>query len=108
MGMSIEEEQGGIGVAVEEGRPKVKAPPRYSVILHNDDYTTMEFVVEVLRRYFQKTEEQAVQIMLRVHQEGRGVAGIYSFDIAETKAVQVRDYAQARGFPLRCTVEPAP
>jgi ATP-dependent Clp protease adaptor protein ClpS len=88
-------------VAVES-----EEPPKYAVVLHNDDYTTMEFVIEVLLRFFQKNQEQAINIMLRVHKEGRGVAGIYSFEIAETKASQVTQLAQTRGHPLLCTVEP--
>jgi ATP-dependent Clp protease adaptor protein ClpS len=94
------------GVAVQEGRPKLKEPPSYAVLLHNDDYTTMEFVTEVLKKYFRRTEEQAVQIMLQVHQQGKGVAGIYHHEIAETKVVQVHEYARSHGFPLKCTVEP--
>jgi ATP-dependent Clp protease adaptor protein ClpS len=95
------------GIAVEEGRPKLKEPPTFAVILHNDDYTTMEFVVEVLRRYFHKNAEEAARIMLAVHQQGRGVAGVYSHEIAETKAEQVHQHARERGFPLRCSIEPA-
>jgi ATP-dependent Clp protease adaptor protein ClpS len=95
------------GVVVQEGRPKLKEPPRFACILHNDDYTTMEFVIEVLARYFQKKEEEAVQIMLKVHQQGKGVAGIYHHEIAETKVAQVHDYAQSKGYPLKCSVEPA-
>ena len=89
-----------------ERRDQLKEPPQYAVVLHNDDYTTMEFVVEVLKKFFHKTEEEALRIMLRIHQEGEGVAGIYSYEIAETKAVQVNQVARARGFPLKCTVEP--
>jgi ATP-dependent Clp protease adaptor protein ClpS len=83
-----------------------EVPPQYAVILLNDDYTTMEFVIDVLVRFFHKSSVDAQQIMLRVHKEGRGVAGIYSFEIAETKAHQVYGYAQSSGFPLRCAVEP--
>src|SRR6476661_8294109 len=97
-----QEEEG--AVAVEEGRPKLQEPPRYAVVLHNDDYTTMEFVIEVLQRFFRKTQEEALKITLQVHNEGRGVAGIYSHDIAETKAAQVMELARERGFPLKCTV----
>ena len=93
-------------VAVQEGRPKLKEPRKYAVILHNDDYTTMEFVVEMLRKYFQKTQAQALDVMLSVHQDGRGVAGVYGFEIAETKAEQVQAEARDRGFPLKCTIEP--
>ncbi|MCM2279171.1 MAG: ATP-dependent Clp protease adapter ClpS [Oligoflexia bacterium] len=95
------------GVAVQEGRPELKEPPRYAVLLHNDDYTTMEFVVEVLERFFKKTAAEAVEVMLRVHQQGQGVAGIYTRDIAETKAAQVIEYARGRGYPLLCTAKPA-
>jgi ATP-dependent Clp protease adaptor protein ClpS len=93
------------GVAVQEGKPKLKEPPKYAVLLHNDDYTTMEFVVEVLQRFFRKSGEEAMEIMLKVHNDGRGVAGIYSFEIAETKAAQVQELAKSRGFPLKCTIE---
>jgi ATP-dependent Clp protease adaptor protein ClpS len=88
-------------VDVEDDEPK-----KYAVVLHNDDYTTMEFVIEVLTRYFQKSNAAAMEIMLNVHKHGRGVAGIYSLDIAETKADQVTRLAKSRGFPLLCTVEP--
>ena len=99
-------EQGDTGVAVEEGRPKLKEPRKFAVFLLNDDYTTMEFVVEVLKTFFHKSNDEAFQIMMKVHQAGRGVAGIYSFEIAETKAFQVGEAAQSRGFPLKCAVEP--
>ncbi len=94
------------GVAVEAAKPKVKEPPEYAVILHNDDYTTMEFVVEVLERFFNKTGDEATRIMLKVHQTGRGVAGIYSYEIAETKAAQVVEYARSKGHPLLASAEP--
>jgi ATP-dependent Clp protease adaptor protein ClpS len=94
-------------VAVMEGRPKLKSPPRFAVVLLNDDYTTMEFVIEVLRRFFHKSGEDAMQIMMLVHQKGEGVAGVYSYDIAETKAYQVHEYARANGFPLKCVVKEA-
>src|SRR5579885_1061727 len=94
-------------VAVETAKPKVAEPPKYACRLHNDDYTTMEFVVEVLQKYFHKSTEEAVQIMLRVHHSGSGIAGVYALDIAETKAAQVEEHARSRGFPLKCTVEPA-
>jgi len=98
-----DEDQG--GVAVAEAKPRLKTPPKYAVILLNDHYSTMEFVVEVLQKYFQKTGDEAVQIMLAVHRQGKGVAGVYSFEIAETKAHQVHEHARAQGFPLRCVVE---
>lgn len=100
-------ESGEGGVAVESARPKLSEPPKFAVVLHNDDYTSMEFVVEVLKRYFHKTEEEAMQVMLHVHQQGKGVGGIYSHEIAETKVAQVHEAAKAAGFPLKCSVEPA-
>lgn len=98
-----EESQG--DVAVEEGRPRLKQPPRYAVILLNDDYTTMEFVLDVLRQFFGKSDDQAMQIMLRVHEQGRGVAGVYTYEIAETKVFQVHEHARNEGFPLKCILE---
>ena len=95
------------GIAVQEARPKLKQPRKFAVLLHNDDYTSMEFVVEVLTLYFHKTEAEAHQIMMQVHKRGHGVAGVYSFDIAETKVAQVEEAARSRGFPLKCTLEPA-
>jgi len=92
------------GVATRE---RLKEPRRFACLLHNDDYTTMEFVIEVLTRYFHKTGAEATDIMLRVHNDGIGVAGIYPFDIAETKASQVEELARERNYPLKCTIEPA-
>jgi ATP-dependent Clp protease adaptor protein ClpS len=99
-----EEVQG--DVAVEAARPELKEPPKYAVILHNDDYTTMEFVIEVLQKFFRKSTEEATRITLQVHQTGKGVAGIYSHEIAETKVMQVTQYARSKGHPLKCTAEP--
>lgn len=94
---------------IESEKPgALREPPRYSVILHNDDYTTMEFVVGVLRRFFQKSEEEAMAVMLQVHHVGRGVAGVYAFDIAETKAAQVIESARQHSYPLQCTIEEHP
>ena len=93
-------------VAVQEAVPKTAAPRRYAVLLHNDDYTTMEFVVEVLTMDFSKPSEEAVALMLKVHEEGKAVAGIYSFEIAETKVQKVTDKARRSGFPLKLTLEP--
>ncbi len=100
-----EERESGFAVAL--GKPRVKEPPRYVVLLHNDDYTTMDFVVEVLQRFFQKTEEQAVKMTLEIHTKGKAAAGIYTPEIAEAKVVQVVDTARSRGFPLKATAEPA-
>lgn len=88
-------------------RPRVKRPTLYNVLLHNDDYTTQELVVEVLKVFFNKTEAEAMTIMLTVHHKGMGVAGTYSKDVAESKVAQVTDFARANGAPLKLTVEPA-
>lgn len=87
-------------------RARAKRPRRYQVVLHNDDYTTMEFVVEVLMRFFQKDITQARHIMLHVHHKGYGIVDVFPRDVAETKAEQVMDYAKQSGHPLRCTAEP--
>jgi len=84
---------------------KVKHPSMYEVILLNDDYTPMEFVVDVLIRYFNKDIEQANQIMMHVHRNGKGLCGIYPFDIAETKVMQVMNYSIKNGHPLQCKME---
>ncbi len=85
---------------------KTKRPSLFKVLLHNDDYTSMEFVVEILVRYFHKSATEATQIMLHVHQKGIGVAGVYTRDIAESKVAQVTDYARESGMPLLLTLEP--
>lgn len=87
-------------------RPKTKRPRRFQVVFHNDDYTTMEFVVHVLIKFFHKSETEATQIMLNIHHKGYGVVGVYTRDVAETKASQVTDYAKEHGHPLKCTAEP--
>jgi len=87
-------------------RAKTEEPRRYQVVLHNDDYTTMEFVVLVLQKFFYKNETEATQIMLHVHHKGYGIVGTYTRDVAETKAAQVMDFAKEYGHPLRCTAEP--
>lgn len=88
-------------------KAKVKKPPLYAVLLINDDYTPMEFVVHVLVKFFQKTEDQATQIMLQVHEKGHGVCGIFTREIAETKAARVIQYAQEQQYPLQTRIEPA-
>ena len=89
-----------------EDKPISATPRRYKVIFHNDDYTTMEFVVEVLKRFFHKTDTEAMHIMLTVHKSGAAVAGVYTRDVAETKSTQVMDYARENGMPLLLTTEP--
>lgn len=84
---------------------KIKPPHLYRVILFNDDYTTMEFVIEVLQRFFTMNREQALQIMLKVHNEGAAVCGVYSRDVAESKVTQVSTFAKQHGHPLRCGME---
>lgn len=83
----------------------LEQPKRYKVLLHNDDYTTMEFVVHVLKTVFAKTESEASLVMLKVHQEGVGICGIYTAEIAEAKVVLVHHMARKKGFPLKCTME---
>lgn len=92
------------GVMTEE-QQRTDKPPLYKVLLHNDDFTTMEFVVEILRTVFHKAETDAVRIMLAVHQQGIGVAGVYTYEIAEAKVEKVASLARAKEFPLRCTLE---
>jgi ATP-dependent Clp protease adaptor protein ClpS len=92
-------------LAVEE-EIRYDEPRKYAVIVHNDDYTTMEFVVYILQHYFYKTEEEAVQVMMKVHKAGKGLAGIFSFEIAETKVSQVSEKARSEDYPLKCTLEP--
>ena len=92
------------GVVVRT-RPKTRKPAMYKVLMLNDDYTPMEFVVDVLQHVFQKTREEATQIMLHVHQKGVGVCGVYTYEVAETKVTQTVDYARKNQHPLQCTLE---
>ncbi|KPK68281.1 MAG: Clp protease ClpS [Acidithiobacillales bacterium SM23_46] len=94
------------GPVVQETRPKLQKPRLYKVILLNDDYTPMEFVVVVLERFFQKNREEATRIMLHVHQKGVGVCGVFTREVAETKVRQVLAFAQESKHPLQCTMEP--
>lgn len=93
-------------VAVKTAPPKLKLPPQYMVVLLNDDYTPMDFVIEILQQYFALNLDQATQVMLTVHYEGKGVAGVYPRDIAETKANMVNNYSRSQGYPLLCQIEP--
>lgn len=94
------------GLVVQEARPQIKKPPLYKVILLNDDYTPMEFVVRVLERYFHKNREEATRIMLQVHQKGMGVCGVFTREVAETKVRLVMLYAAESQHPLQCSMEP--
>jgi ATP-dependent Clp protease adaptor protein ClpS len=91
---------------VLEREPKLDKPKMFKVLLHNDDYTTMDFVVWVLREVFAMGGERALALMLAIHNQGRGVAGVYTRDIAETKAARVTELAEENGMPLLCTTEP--
>lgn len=93
------------GSLEEETQRKTRKPRRYKVLLHNDDYTTMDFVIEVLVRHFRKSPGEATQIMLQIHHQGVGVAGVYPKEMAETKIVEVTDEARAQGMPLLLTSE---
>ncbi len=95
------------GQVQEKTRPKTKKPQLYRVILHNDDYTTMQFVVEILESIFNKSPAEAYRIMMQVHRQGRGVCGAYSYEVAETKVALVHDRARGEGFPLRASMEEA-
>ena len=106
--MSDREQRGNDeGLAVHAAKPKLKKPPLYKVILVNDDYTPREFVVSVLKGFFQMNREKATQIMLHVHTRGVGVCGVFSKDVAETKVHQVNEYARDNQHPLLCTMEEA-
>ncbi len=93
------------GLALKE-RVRTKKPSMYKVLLHNDDYTTKEFVVWVLQSVFQKSESEAVQVMMHVHSNGVGIAGVYTHEVAETKVAKTMNLAQAHEYPLQCTLEP--
>ncbi|HMM15023.1 MAG: ATP-dependent Clp protease adapter ClpS [Parvibaculum sp.] len=90
---------------ITKTKPKTKKPSLYKVLLLNDDYTPMEFVIHVLERFFNKGREDATRIMLHVHQHGVGVCGLYTYEVAETKVTQVMDFARQNQHPLQCTME---
>ncbi|MHB8346789.1 MAG: ATP-dependent Clp protease adapter ClpS [Acidiferrobacterales bacterium] len=94
------------GLVVQEAKPQLKKPQLYKVILLNDDYTPMEFVIVVLERFFHKNREEATRIMLHVHQKGVGVCGLYTREVAETKVRQVMVFSADNQHPLQCTMEP--
>lgn len=102
-----EEREGHTGIVVEEAAPEVRQPPLYRVVLLNDDYTPMDFVVEVLERFFRMDRESATRVMLEVHINGKGVCGVFTYEIAETKVAQVVGYSRDNQHPLMCTLEQA-
>ena len=106
MGKDLEQHQEH-GLALEEARPEVKLPPMYRVVLLNDDYTPMDFVIHVLEQFSALDHEKATRIMLNVHTKGKGICGTYTHDIAETKTMQVNEYARTHDHPLLCTMEEA-
>ena len=93
------------GPVVEKARPKLARPPLWKVVLLNDDYTPMEFVVHILQKFFNKNAEDATRIMLHVHQHGVGECGVYTYEVAETKVTQVMDFARKNQHPLQCVME---
>ncbi len=95
------------GLVVEEATPKVRQPPLYNVVLLNDDYTPMEFVVDVLEKFFRMGRSGATRVMLEVHTRGKGVCGVFTYEIAETKVAQVTSYSRDHQHPLMCTLEEA-
>ena len=105
--MSDEQIQQGHGPVVEEAQPKTKRPPLYQVVLLNDDFTPMEFVVDVLEHIFALARTTATRVMIEVHTRGKGVCGVFTHEIAETKVAQVTTYARQHQHPLLCTMEEA-
>jgi ATP-dependent Clp protease adaptor protein ClpS len=106
--MSGQQPIGGTGTGtgvVLKTKPKTKKPSLYKVLMLNDDYTPMEFVVHVLERFFQKSREEATRIMLHVHHRGVGICGVFTYEVAETKVTQVTDFARQNQHPLQCTLE---
>lgn len=104
MAQDDQDDDGEIGVKLDT-RPKTKRPPMYKVLILNDDFTPMEFVVHVLERFFGMTHAQAVELMLTVHKKGVAVVGVFSHEVAETKVALVMDFAQRHQHPLQCTME---
>lgn len=95
------------GVAVETSKPETERPPLYSVMLLNDDYTPMDFVIDVLVNFFSMNMDKATQVMLHVHTRGRGVCGVYTREVAESKVAQVNEYSRVNQHPLLCTMDKA-
>ncbi len=107
MSTDKDHQHGDDGVAVEEAPPKLKQPPMYKVLLLNDDYTPMEFVVHILENFFRMGREQATRVMLNVHTHGKGICGTYTREVAETKVAQVNEYSRQNSHPLLCDMEEA-
>jgi len=107
MSTDKDHQHGDDGVAVEEALPKLKQPPMYKVLLLNDDYTPMEFVVHILENFFRMGREQATRVMLNVHTHGKGICGTYTREVAETKVAQVNEYSRQNSHPLLCDMEEA-
>lgn len=104
-GRGDDRDAGGDTVVIPKTRVRTKKPSMYKVLLLNDDYTPMEFVIAILERFFNKKAEDATRIMLHVHQNGVGVCGVFTYEVAETKVTQVMDYARQHQHPLQCTME---
>ena len=104
MGQDLESQRDQ-GLALEEVRPEIKLPPMYRVILLNDDYTPMDFVIQILSVFFNMSHDRATQVMLHVHTRGKGVCGVFTFEIAETKVIQVNEFSLQNDHPLKCTME---
>lgn len=105
--MSNHDYQNERGLVLEEARPKTKAPPLYRVLLLNDDFTPMDFVVDILENFFSMDRVRATRVMLEVHTDGRGACGSFAYEIAETKVAQVNAYSRRNEHPLLCTMEEA-
>ena len=103
--MSDKREEGPNTGVIVKAKPKTKKPAMYKVLMLNDDYTPMEFVVHILERFFGKNRQEATRIMLHVHRRGVGVCGVYTYEVAETKVTQVMDFARQHQHPLQCTLE---
>jgi ATP-dependent Clp protease adaptor protein ClpS len=103
----VEKPESESGVLVAEASPKTRQPPLFKVVLLNDDFTPMEFVVELLERFFAMNRSKATRVMLEVHTQGKGVCGVFTYEIAETKVAQVVAFARDNQHPLMCTLEPA-
>lgn len=102
---NVQHESGEPVQLLEEARPQLKKPAMYQVILLNDDFTPMHFVVDILEHFFGLSQERATQIMLQIHHQGKGICGVYTYDVAETKVALVSDYARQHEYPLLCDME---